>query len=327
MNEESYFKYLTEFQRFTPQYAINEILFCCDGYSYEDRLITSNMDYRISQTQCFKTDCYDSSAAHGSNTTYIHCSVDGSKRLIPSCVPCYDHVGMMATGTAPTICSSYDQATTVGTLVTTMQVANTADEAWDIIDNTIKHYQGDYSKIWHDKTYTQYMCRDTANSGPGMSCDCHSLADMMAYFNCARKVSFGYQDISALTKTSGTNMACTQHSAHAATTTYASISGACYECANAGIPGVRMFSTSQAHASVPYMDPEDKFNGMGNCGHGSTFDNKYTTFYKTHHNISSKPSTTEECLKTEYRNAGRGGESSWYKDMAKGKPGLVVVCY
>ena len=113
MNEESYFKYLTEFQRFTPQYAINEILFCCDGYSFEDRLTTSNMDYRLSQTQCFKTDCYDSSAAHGSNTTYIHCSVDGSKRLIPSCVPCYDHVGMMANGTTPTICSLYDPATTV----------------------------------------------------------------------------------------------------------------------------------------------------------------------------------------------------------------------
>jgi hypothetical protein len=328
LNEDSYIDYLMEYQRFTPLYALNEMMYCCDGYSFEERLKTSDMNYRLNHIQTFCTSCYDSSAPHGSNTTYIHCDVDGSKRLIPSCISAYDHCGIMATGSAPCINNCYDASTTVGTLINTLQVANTADEAWDIIDNTIKHYEGDYSKVWHENTYTQVMCRKDGcdASTRGFSCDCHSYADRLSYLECSRKVGFGYQDTSTNSKT-GLNISNNQYTGATSSVTYASISGACYECAGGGIPGVRMFSHSQAHASIPYIDPEDKFIGLGNCGHGSTYDTTFTTFYKTRHNISDEPSITESCMKTHYKNAGTGGDSSWYKDKSKGRPGLVVVCY
>jgi hypothetical protein len=338
--------------RFKPHRELFEIAFCCDDLTYEERMVSEDIHDRI-QSNCMFY-CLSTMLTCSSGNTELNVLGEGDDKVLVPNYMVWDNEYRYATCSAQ---SRNNRQAFGGDINTSDLVSNgiatDTDEATKIISNTRNRYFGNWEKLLTDGTHTWCaVCTDGTSARPGFD---ETSGDFVCYY----KVPFCLRREYYCARTSSSTVSCSNYTwydgvPNSNNCTLGACS-ACMECVAKGqggiVEGGDMAGCFSGHVcssmTYPVVKHSRAFTDFrptldtscnicilekgamrsGHMGVGANFGCCSTIFFSPKVEYKQSPGIDDECYKECYKNAGQGGYSSWYKDCAKGRSGLVVVCY
>lgn len=349
--DDAYQDFLSAYYRFTPHREIQEILWCCDGYTYSERRKSKDLKHRITFT-CMCHCASVSMAAASSNTELVLFGTGDEQYMAPTCMiwdRCRDYF---------TCCCNHWFGY-MGTdmngpgLVAAGVTANTA-QGGIIAQNTYNRYYGNWDKLRTEGVACYCLrksdCIGANNAQDGYACTYLDLSGPAKISACLTKNFFTNESQSGTSgfidmcdcSSFGKKLTCNYRLA-----TYGEVCALCFEGISSTVVntydcGGSMFIS--ANNPIPPMKIAHYYNRFTpassgddlcimndwRCNEGAlpNFGGaNQTGFACTTSTQTGRTGITETCYKDCYFEAGQGGYSSWWENCAKGNPGLVVVCY